>query len=166
MKTIVTGLACTFISFSVCAQIQTLVVSPTSTNSAVITVSSNSFAVVKSVDYDDGGLLLINIQGVSFTKDFSYESIDGLTIAGPATIQLQAHCCAFYASYATIEIVPGLFPPGKTATVGSYSGNVQVTMQMSTDLVNWTPAVNGMVYTNSPDARFFRIQLITNAQAP
>jgi hypothetical protein len=36
-------------------------------------------------------------------------------------------------------------------------------MEMSADLVNWTPAVNGVVYTNSPDARFFRITLETNA---
>ncbi|SPE61801.1 hypothetical protein SBV1_770009 [Verrucomicrobia bacterium] len=44
------------------------------------------------------------------------------------------------------------FPPGKAVTVGAYSGNVQVTMQISTDLANWTSAVNGAVYTNSPDA--------------
>ncbi len=36
-------------------------------------------------------------------------------------------------------------------------------MQMFTDLVNWTPAVNGQIYTNSPDAGFFRIKLQTNA---
>ena len=54
------------------------------------------------------------------------------------------------------------FPPGKTATVGANAANVQATMQMSTDLVDWTPALNGQVYTNSPDARFFRIQLLTN----
>ena len=168
MKTIVilTGLILTFVSFSAHAQIQTLTVSPTSTNSAVITVSSNSYAIVKSVDYDDGGLLLMNVQGVNFTKDFSFETVDNLIICGPATIQLQAHCCAYYASYATIEVEPGPFPPGKALTVGANSGNVQVTMQMSTDLVNWTPAVNGMIYTNSPDARFFRIQMVTNAQGP
>jgi len=37
-------------------------------------------------------------------------------------------------------------------TAGAYGGNVRVTMEMSTDLVNWAPAVNGMVYTNSPEA--------------
>jgi hypothetical protein len=155
-----------FISFSAYAQIQTLVVSPANTNSAVINVSSNSYAIVKSVDSNDGGTLLINMQGVNFSMDFSFEAVNNLVIAGPATIQLQADCCAYYASFATIEVEPGPFPPGKTLTVGAYSGNVQVTMQMSTDLVNWTPAVNGMVYTNSPGARFFRIQLLTNAQGP
>jgi len=64
---------------------------------------------------------------------------------------------------ATVDIQPGPFPPGRTVTVGAYSGNVRVTMEMSTDLVNWTPAVNASLYTNSPDARFFRIQLVTNA---
>ncbi len=38
-----------------------------------------------------------------------------------------------------------------------------VQVYRSTDLVNWTPAVNGQVYTNSPDARFFRIKLDANA---
>ena len=36
-------------------------------------------------------------------------------------------------------------------------------MEMSTDLENWTPAVNGPVCTNSPDTRFFRIKMVRNA---
>ena len=83
-------------------------------------------------------------------------------IAGPATISLVTHSDGASAIL-TLDIEPGPYPPGKTATVGSNSGNVQVTMEMSTDLVNWTPAVNAQVYTNSPDARFFRIKLVTNA---
>jgi hypothetical protein len=160
------GFILLFATFLTHAQMQTLVVSPTATNSAIISVPVNSYAVVRSADYSYGGTLLINIQGVSFAKDLSIEGVNGLTISGPATIQLQAQCCLYMPSFATIEVVPGPFPPDKTATVGAYSGNVQVTMQMSTDLVNWTPAVNGMVYTNSPDARFFRIQLVKNVQAP
>ncbi len=166
MKTTIIGtcLILAFISFSACAQVQTLVVSPASTNSAVINVSSNGYAVIKSINPDAGGILLINLQGVNFTFNPSFQNLSGLTFAGPATIQLQGN--SYGATFATVEVEPGPFPPGKTLTVGAYSGNVQVTMQMSTDLVNWTPAVNGMVYTNSPDARFFRIELVTNAQVP
>jgi hypothetical protein len=64
---------------------------------------------------------------------------------------------------ATIDIQPAAFPPDKTAVVGAFSGNVQVTMEISTDLVNWTSATNGLIYTNSPAARFFRLKLVTNA---
>ncbi len=52
---------------------------------------------------------------------------------------------------------------GKAVTVGANSGNLQLTMEISTDLVNWTAANNGALNTNSPDARFFRIKLLTNA---
>ncbi len=86
-------------------------------------------------------------------------------LRGPATIEIEGGNDAYgnLPAMATVDIQPGPFPPGRTVTVGAYSGNVRVTMEMSTDLVNWTPAVNAALYTNSPDARFFRIQLVTNA---
>ena len=162
MKTIIllAGVLLTFVSFSARAQMQTLVVSPTNTNSVIITVSSNSYAVVKSAKGD--GDLVFNIQGVSFEMRIGDESVKDITVRGPATIQLKASCCAYYQSFATIEVVPGIYPPDKTLAVGSNSGNVQVTMQTSTDLVNWTTAVNATVYTNSPSARFFRMVMVTN----
>jgi hypothetical protein len=162
ITTTLIGLILTFVSLSARAQIQTLVVSPANTNSAVITVSSNSFATIKSVNSASGGYIQLNLQGVSFAFHLPEGSPSGLVFSGPATIQLQGD--GYGAALATVDVEPGPFPPGKTLTVGANSGNVQVTMQMSTDLVNWTTAVNGMVYTNTPDARFFRIQLITNAQ--
>jgi hypothetical protein len=165
MKTIaiIVGIILTC-ALSLRAQIQTLVVSPTNILSSVITVPTNGYAVVKSVDYDDGGQLLINAQGVNFSKDLTTSTLTGLTIAGPATIQLAAQPSAYYASYATIELQeqPDPFPANQTFTVGSNAGNVQVTMLTSTDLINWSPATNGMVYTNTPAARFFRIQMIVN----
>lgn len=153
-----------YISISASAQIQTLVVTPTSTNSAVITVSSNSFATIKSINSASGGYVQLNVQGANFAFHLPEGAPTGLVFSGPATIQLQGD--GYGAALATVDVEPGLFPPGKTATIGANSGNVQVTMQMSTDLVNWTPAVNGMIYTNTPDARFFRIQLLTNVQSP
>jgi hypothetical protein len=168
MKTIIplTCLILALAAFSVRAQTQTLVTTTNNNLSATITVSSNSYAVVKSVDVDDGGMLLLNIQGVTFQKNFSYANVTGLTVYGPATIQLEG--TVGYPTYASIEVTPELqfFPANQTLTVGSNAGNVQVTMQTSTDLANWTTAVNGMVYTNTPDARFFRIQLQTGVPAP
>ena len=157
-----------YVSISAHAQIQTLVVNPSNILSSVITIATNQYVIIKSVDYDYGGLLLINMQGTTFTEDFSFESLDGLTISGPATIQLEAHPDAYYSTFATIEVKPQQLPvpPNQSVTIGSNAGNVQVTMLTSTDLINWTPAVNGMVYTNTPAARFFRIQLLTNIQSP
>jgi hypothetical protein len=158
------GLICAVTVSAATAQVQTLVVSPTVTNSPVINVSSNSYVTIKSIRADSGGGLLVNMQGVDFTLSPSQSSVNGITFAGPATIQLQGN--SYGSAFATLDIEPGFFPPDKTLVVGANSGNVQVTMQMSTDLVNWTPAVNGMIYTNAPDARFFRIQLLTNVQSP
>jgi hypothetical protein len=162
-KLIIINLLLALSSLSVRAQIQTLVVGPTITNSAVLMVSSNSYAVIKSVNANFGGSLLVNLHGVDFSFDPTIDDLHNLTFSGPATIQLQGFG---EPAFATVQIEPGLFPPGKAVTIGAYSGNVQVIMQMSTDLVNWTPAVNSQIYTNSPDARFFRIQLVTNASTP
>jgi len=87
---------------------------------------------------------------------------NGFIIAGPATIGVE-NPNGSGGAFSNWEIQPSPFPPGKAVTVGPYAGNVMVTMEVSGDLVNWVPAVNGAVYTNSPDARFFRIKMVTNA---
>lgn len=76
-----------------------------------------------------------------------------LTIAGPATISLDG------GGLVTLDIQPTPTPPEKTAVVAAYSGHVKVTMETSTDLVNWAPVPDGVTYTNSPDARFLRIRM-------
>jgi hypothetical protein len=91
-----------------------------------------------------------------------YNNSRELIVAGPATISITNNGST-YSAFATIDVQPAAYPPDKAVTVGAYSGNVKVTMEMSTDLANWTPAVNASVYTNSPDARFFRIRMATNA---
>jgi hypothetical protein len=167
-KLLITGFIIAIISFSARAQVQTIVMGLGNTNSATITVPANSFAALKTINSQYGAWLAVNMQGINFTFDPSFEILNGYTIAGPATIQLinGGGGPAGGPAFATFAIEPGPFPPGKTLTVGANSGNVQVTMQMSTNLVNWTPAVNGMVYTNTPAARFFRIQSVANAQGP
>lgn len=142
------------------------------TNSPVITVPTNSYAILKSFSYgappftsSSGGAMYIqaNIQGINMLFPPSSAPVE---FAGPATIQLvyaPNGPGGNFVGYATFDIEPGPYPPGKAVTIGAYSGNVQVTMETSTDLVNWTAAVNGAVYTNSPTAQFFRITLVKNA---
>ena len=147
---------------------------------SILNVPTNGFATLKTVipaGNPNWTFLQISTQGASFfyqplTVSSTYQTtLQPLVIAGPATIQLLQALTGtlpvaptdYIASLATFDVQPSPFPPNKAVTVGAYSGNVQVTMQISTDLVNWTPAVNGQIYTNSPDARFFRIQMVTNA---
>ena len=88
-----------------------------------------------------------------------------ISIAGPATIRV---VCPNAGSSAmlTLDITPAAYPPDRAVTVGPYSADMKVTMEMSTDLVNWTVAQNAAVYTNRPEARFFRIKLEKDIPAP
>jgi hypothetical protein len=161
--------------------ITTLICQGNQTNQVQIT--SSQYARIKSYwDYQanagNGWSSFVRIQSGANTIDMPAKGLihisggttpqgytPDFTIAGPATISLitQGPGSSGNPAILTLDIEPGPYPPGRAVTVGAYSGNVQVTMEMSTDLVNWTPAVNAQVYTNSPDARFFRIKLQTNA---
>ncbi len=142
--------------------IVTLTASHGVSNQVEIT-SSQSFKGVSF--WDNCGSAIVRITKDSKAFYLPAANVGSMTVAGPAVISLalpeeaQSVCMAFV----TLDIQPSPYPPSRAVTVGAYSGNVQVTMEMSTDLVNWTPAVNATVYTNSPDARFFRIKLVTNA---
>ena len=148
-----------YVSVSARAQIQTLVVGPTSTNSAVVTVSSNCYAIVKSV-FGDGDLD-INMQGFSFTLEDT-DSRNNLHVAGPATIQLRAHCCAFYQGFATLEVIsPATQSIPSTAVVipADAGGPVNIVLESSTDLINWSAALPG-TYGTSTTNRFFRVKAV------
>jgi hypothetical protein len=56
----------------------------------------------------------------------------------------------------TVKITPLTFSPQKTVAVAPGMGNVQITLESSTNLLTWTDATNG-VY--SDDLKFFRIKL-------
>ena len=60
-------------------------------------------------------------------------------------------------AFATLEITPEPFPPTKTITIEPGTGGAAITLEASTNLVNWTSATNG-VYTNLMEATFFRIK--------
>ena len=164
-----------FCSFQLFGQgITTLICQGNQTNQVQITASQT--AKIRSYwDYEaatlDGVGSVVRIQSGTNVIDLKARSLiptaspsqpytPEFTIAGPATISLVAKGSP---AILTLDVEPGPYPPGRAVTVSAYSGNVQVTMEMSTDLVNWTPAVNAQVYTNSPDARFFRIKLVANA---
>ncbi len=98
------------------------------------------------------------VSGIAGSYSTGPYRLNRLTIAGPAKIIFISNRTASPALL-TLEVQPQQFPPDKVATVGAFSGSVRVTMQDSTDLVNWTASANGSTYTNSPDAHFFRIKI-------
>ena len=172
MKTTFLSLALTLFGFITShAQVQTIVV-PSGTNSGqTLNIPANSYAKLLSLMGANVGIN-ISAQGVSTTiannngAGIPWNNSEPVVVTGPATIQignypLQGQPGFPYPGLATFDVEPAPFPPNKTAIIAANSGNVQVTMQTSTDLVNWTAAVNEQVYTNVPDARFFRIQIQT-----
>jgi hypothetical protein len=80
------------------------------------------------------------------------------TIVGPAEIKIWTYSVATITYFVTLEIIPDSLPPDKTVVVPSGTGfNVQ--MEMSTDLIFWTPATNGVYNnTNGTHHLFFRIK--------
>jgi hypothetical protein len=87
----------------------------------------------------------------------------GTTVAGPATFSME------YTSQTTspappqngygmmtVKISPMTFDPRQTVTVAPGMGNVQISLETSTNLVQWSCSTNG-VY--SDDLRFFRVKL-------
>lgn len=76
-----------------------------------------------------------------------------LIVVGPANIVMEA-----VSGYALFKITPSYYPFEKASLVMPGPGGAVVTMECSTDLVNWVTATNG-TYTNMPAAKFFRINL-------
>jgi len=147
------------------AELQTLTLDSSVTNvSATIQITAQQTIEFKSyIGGVQSGQIIYNINGLVMTN-----TIPGLMttptlptiFAGPGSVQILAPDAYQQGQIAvTFDIESSPFPPGRTLTLGAYSGNVTVTMQESTDLVNWTTAQNGATYTNSPSAAFFRIQM-------
>lgn len=84
------------------------------------------------------------------------QQFEPLIVAGPATIRLVVGSNSS-AGLCTIKITPEAYPPDKSILVAPGSGGAAITLECSTNLVNWTATTNG-VYTNLPAAKFFRIK--------
>lgn len=164
-------------AFNAFAEIQTLTYdSSTGGTSAVIQVTAQQTLQFKSmlsagtiVAYPGGEVdpyLVWTVNGLKFTNnvaDLSTTTLSTTIFAGPGSFQLFSPHNTGSRLAITFDIEPCPYPPDKTLTIGANSGNVTVTMENSTDLVNWTPAQNGATYTNAPGARFFRIKMNVNS---
>src|SRR5215469_8016446 len=80
-------------AFSAGAQVQTLVTGTNvlDTNSAVVTVPSDSYVQMLCGFTDTDYNVAVTMQGVSFDFDPGESLINGYTFTGPATIQVQGN---------------------------------------------------------------------------
>src|SRR6266404_2949608 len=76
-------------------------------------------------------------------------------IAGPATIRL-SNGYLNAPVYCTFSIAPEVFPPDKSLILPAGTNQVTITLECSTNLVNWVTATNG-IYGSPTAAKFFRI---------
>ena len=81
--------------------------------------------------------------------------LEPLIVAGPARIRLFSDVGG--PKFCTFRITPESYPPDKSLLIAPGPGGAEVTLEYSTNLVNWTATTNG-VYTNVPVATFFRIK--------
>lgn len=77
----------------------------------------------------------------------------GTTVAGPATITQD-----WSGAILTVKITADTYDVNKTLILPPGTNQVYITLESSTNLVNWADATNGLY--GSPDvARFFRIRM-------
>ena len=108
--------------------------------------------------------------GTTFSMGSSYNPVTQqpsslgplpFVLTGPATISLETWSCCDRSqsgpAVLTMEITPEAYPPDKAITLAPGTGGAQVTLQSSTNLLNWDTATNG-TYSSPPAATFFRIK--------
>ena len=134
------------------------------------TTSSSPTQIVGYLEIDKNGTV------IQFPKDFyefggySYpgaarfpvnsESAKGLIITGPATIQCKGHnCLASLKITTTSELSSSSQSSQKYATVipENSKTDVNVILEQSTDLVNWSTVSPGQ-FSSSASKRFFRVR--------
>lgn len=57
----------------------------------------------------------------------------------------------------TVRVSPEAFPPDRAVLVAPGTNQTRVTLECSTNLLNWFTATNG-IYGPLPEAKFFRIK--------
>jgi hypothetical protein len=86
----------------------------------------------------------------------AYQPPKSISVAGPATVRFYSPC-PDQSGYVTLELLPQAFPPGQTVLIPPGTNHVAVTLECSTNLVEWASATNG-VYGSPIEAKFFRIK--------
>ena len=80
----------------------------------------------------------------------------GVVMAGPAVIKFGTGTTG-QKGFCTFRITPESFPPDKTLIIPDGTAGATVTLECSTNLINWGSATNGF-YSGTNSAKFFRIR--------
>lgn len=144
-------------SLNIQARVVTLVFQgPVTNDVSKLVIESYEVAEVISFPYPSdypAGIQVIK-DGVTRRHAPFNNSATPIIVAGPAVITLDS----MWNAYCTIKVTPEAFPPDKTAIVLPGAYGAIVTLECSTNLVDWFSATNG-VYAGLAEAKFFRIRL-------
>ena len=153
MRTIVLLLGLS--AYSCLAQIKTV----TTAFSLPSSGSTNYFFSITSNEVAKVACRLPNDGTLDCSKDNRTFSIQqGAVIAGPARFSLYVPNAGVYAlTFQVFFQVENLFPPDKTLIIPEDSTGAFITMESSTNLVDWITVTNGF-YTGTNGAKFFRIR--------
>ena len=101
------------------------------------------------------------------TNSFEYVMRLDLVVAGPATIKLKVKntntyfqdSCTVYATLQISDNAPQFSPSTAVVIPADATGPVNIILESSPDLVNWTGALPG-TYGSSSTNRFFRVRAV------
>jgi hypothetical protein len=143
--------------------------SATVTNDKPLQINAYEVAELVSLPYTDQAyrpFLIIEKDDMQITFErvgnynyYTQPIWDPLVVAGPATIRLAANGGRKVLS--TFKVTPEPFPPDRTVIALPGTNQTAVTLECSTNLVDWVSATNG-VYGPMPEAKFFRIKAQKN----
>lgn len=135
-------------------------------SSASINLAPGDVATVVSSCKTDGGSstsVAIQIGAVEFIP---YTGDGPMVIAGPATLRCKASgspdsgsSAFFTASVTRANTAPSQTPANAVVIPANASGNIQIALESSADMVTWTAANPGS-YSSSTQNRFFRVRAI------
>jgi hypothetical protein len=160
---IILSLAC-FRQFAHAAVV-TLTAQANSGTNGVAELSVGQYEVAELISFPKllngvDALLYLEKDGKTFVHSYDWRVnfVDPLIVAGPANFRLVAQASGSGRALCTFKITPEAYPPDRAILIPPGTNQARITLECSTNLVQWFAATNG-VYGPLPEAKFFRIKL-------
>jgi len=165
MKTVVTIIALVF-GFLANAQSQTVTLTCDNFRSATYTFSTNQIITINSFIRHSGtssNTAAIRFHNGPIVNIYSYlygtPSNPNAVFTGVTNITLAEGVSAALAFTITTPTPQSMIPANAVVIPSDATGPVQIALESSSDLVNWTAALPG-TYGNTHSNRFFRVRAI------
>ena len=139
------------------ARFETLVVRTVGETNSII-IESYETVRIASVTRQPGSSSIRIFKSGAVSKVYN-TTTEPHVVRGPAVVEFSDDGTGTRtaADLLTLEITPEAFDPTKTLIVPPGTNQVAVTLECSTNLVNWMVATNG-IYGSPIEAKFFRIR--------